>query len=470
MKATAALSLSLLLSCMGSRYADGPFGIIDASPDRPVTDAGVADADAFNRDAALEGGGSGSVGGGGQGGGGQSGQGGQGGGHGGVAGQLQPVGGLGGTAGAQNATGGGMTGGTTVTLTHQGGHCTTDTDCQAGLFCTDSVCCASRSCGGSACSSCSAPGATAGVCAMVPAGTQTPSCNGENACDAAGKCGRQLGKACSSSAECSSGQCTDGVCCSLATCGAQGCQACGAGGLCHPIADGTTTAMCDGASVCLGGACLTAKGHLCNSNPECATGHCVDGVCCDTACDGTCFACNQAGAVGSCTALLFAPDPRATATCGGGYVCAADGSSRCLLDDNAACSSSDQCASGTCAQVYYDFDGDGFGSTVYYKGATPWQLCKSSGTAAPTGTSFVAGDCCDSDANAHPGVTWGSADFNKCRSFDYDCDGVLTADHTQECLYTGTIRRCGEECAHEVSTGPTGTGTKHEVLWTNQCR
>ncbi len=54
-----------------------------------------------------------------------------------------------------------------------------------------------------------------------------------------------------------------------------------------------------------------ADGVSCSSDVACASGHCVDGVCCDTACDGECVACIEVltgGASGTCAAVL-ASDP-----------------------------------------------------------------------------------------------------------------------------------------------------------------
>src|SRR5207237_4199456 len=39
----------------------------------------------------------------------------------------------------------------------------------------------------------------------------------------------------------------------------------------------------------------------CTSNSQCASGFCSLGVCCDTACTGTCGACNLAGHLGTCS-------------------------------------------------------------------------------------------------------------------------------------------------------------------------
>ena len=56
--------------------------------------------------------------------------------------------------------------------------------------------------------------------------------------------------------------------------------------------------------VCLAGACsLRSIGNPCTLNTECVSGFCVDGVCCNNACNGACRSCAFPSALGNCTAV-----------------------------------------------------------------------------------------------------------------------------------------------------------------------
>lgn len=58
------------------------------------------------------------------------------------------------------------------------------------------------------------------------------------------------------------------------------------------------------------------RGQTCTAATTCESGLCVDGRCCDRACDGTCEACDLAGQEGTCA--LVTGKPRGTRTCGAG--------------------------------------------------------------------------------------------------------------------------------------------------------
>ena len=47
--------------------------------------------------------------------------------------------------------------------------------------------------------------------------------------------------------------------------------------------------------------CKALLGQTCSSFTECASGNCTDGVCCNTACTGTCQQCNLAAKRGTCS-------------------------------------------------------------------------------------------------------------------------------------------------------------------------
>ncbi len=52
-----------------------------------------------------------------------------------------------------------------------------------------------------------------------------------------------------------------------------------------------------------------AKGETCMSSAECAGGNCVDKICCESACTGTCEACNVPGQLGTCAPVPDGTDP-----------------------------------------------------------------------------------------------------------------------------------------------------------------
>jgi len=79
------------------------------------------------------------------------------------------------------------------------------------------------------------------------------------------------------------------------------------------------------------------NGVACAVDAECSSGHCVDSVCCDTACTGLCFACTKArkgsGSDGTCGAIPPGKDPK----------------DACALFQGAPCAADGECASGICA-------------------------------------------------------------------------------------------------------------------------
>jgi len=88
----------------------------------------------------------------------------------------------------------------------------------------------------------------------------------------------------------------------------------------------TSDADCvSGAFVCTAGWCLLPAGEPCTSPTDCASAFCVSGVCCDTACNRVCEACNVAGSVGSCTLIEAGQDPNDDCADLGPALCQTDG-------------------------------------------------------------------------------------------------------------------------------------------------
>jgi len=138
----------------------------------------------------------------------------------------------------------------------------------------------------------------------------------------------------------------------------------------------------DGSACDVGGGCNRPLGAACPAPEGCASGFCVDGVCCANACLGPCRSCNQPGADGVCKGYAAMTDPDFECTTAGmacngagacgpasapgnkarGELCAAG--SECAstfckegVCCNTACTNPcETCASGTCSPVRRTMD------------------------------------------------------------------------------------------------------------------
>lgn len=181
----------------------------------------------------------------------------------------------------------------------------------------------------------------------APMGTP---CNETGVCDGLGNCQLGNGSACSLDSQCFNMHCVDGACCDSACTGR--CQACagqGTDGTCGFIKAGTdpndecTAGACDGA-----GECKADISIPCTQATECATGFCVDGVCCATACTETCKACNVPEQVGSCVdAPSAVDDQNSTPTCTGTNQ-SCNGQGECKLELGQTCTSPTDCLWSSC--------------------------------------------------------------------------------------------------------------------------
>ncbi len=243
-------------------------------------------------------------------------------------------------------------------LLANGAVCGNGSECSSS-FCVDGVCCGTVC--NSPCQACTAAKKGSGAdgsCASIASGTDPDSeCAGSLICNGAGLCKSPTGDACSAATDCLSGFCVDGVCCNAVCTGA--CQACtaakkgnGVDGTCSTIVTGTDPDNeCGGAANCNGaGACgLFALGAPCAQNSECASTFCVDGVCCNGACNTSCQACTFAkkgsGTDGTCGSIASGADP--DSECAGPQIC--NGAGACKAPLAEPCALGTDCLSGSCA-------------------------------------------------------------------------------------------------------------------------
>jgi hypothetical protein len=95
---------------------------------------------------------------------------------------------------------------------------------------------------------------------------------------------------------------------------------------------------------------LVANGKPCDQGEQCASGVCSGGVCCDRACNVSCYSCTLNGKLGTCSAVPAGEDPgnscsaELPATCGRDGTC--DGSGGCRRYP-----ANTQCAEGRCSNA-----------------------------------------------------------------------------------------------------------------------
>lgn len=182
-----------------------------------------------------------------------------------------------------------------------GGACKTVEDCPPIMLCQTMAC-------------------AEGVCVpgFVP---KSVSCNDNKVCDGNGSC-----VDCVVNNDCSGNS---------PTCENNQCISCSDG-----VKNGEETDVDCGGSKC--SPCTMP----CTNASECASGHCVDGVCCNNDCTAECKSCNVAGKVGTCASLpMGTEDPGlcdTTKACSGGF------QPQCLLKNGQLCADDTECLSNEC--------------------------------------------------------------------------------------------------------------------------
>ena len=396
------------------------------------------------------------------------------------------------------------------------GACTANDQCSSNA-CTDGVCC-NRACNGQ-CEACDVQGHS-GTCTTLtsgePHGART-SCTG-NGTLCGGSCTGASATACTypgSGTQCIAASCTNGVAtseagcagdgtcpaittnsCGTYTCEADGGTACNSA--CTSDTDCSTGNWCNGSNKCVPKE-PNSPANTCTANDQCVSGHCTDGFCCDTACNGQCQACDVAGSEGTCS-----PTPANGAPHGIRAACATDGSDcggACDGTRVLACAypgSDTQCRGASCAagtatlaagcngagacpsvqtetcspyvcganactgNCHSDTDcvsGDWCSGGVCVPKLNPGQLCSATDQC---GSGFcVDGVCCDTTCNGQceacaesghegtcsPVAGAPRAGRNACATDGTDCGGACDAVHTSACAYPGSSTSCrGASC------------------------
>ncbi|HEX8950712.1 MAG TPA: hypothetical protein VF945_02650, partial [Polyangia bacterium] len=198
--------------------------------------------------------------------------------------------------------------------------CALPGDCDSSA-CVDGYCCDSfcdPADPANLCKACSVPGSE-GHCVAAAAGTDphqqcaadpATTCGKDGLCDGKGGCERWA-----AGTACGTASCTGGSATYAPVCDGNGTCVSPAPVSCAPYACGSATACattctppavdCAPPAVCTNGSCgKRALGQPCTAPSDCTSNFCApQGVCCDSACTGSCVACNLLGKLGQCTPL-----------------------------------------------------------------------------------------------------------------------------------------------------------------------
>ncbi len=175
----------------------------------------------------------------------------------------------------------------------------------------------------------------------------------------------------------------------------------------------TLTALPNGDALAAGGYDVTPlsdaelyayrpDGKACTVTAQCASGHCVAGLCCDQACTGLCQACSAAekgyGADGACEPVKAGIDPQGDCPDDGVASCdrngACDGAGACQLYGSGTVCGSSSCTSGT--QTGYACNGLGTCASSTTP-CSPYVCATASacGNSCNSNSDCIASDWCD---------------------------------------------------------------------------
>ena len=212
------------------------------------------------------------------------------------------------------------------------------------------------------------------------------------------------------------------------------------------------------------------KGDACTPSDVCDTGHCVDGVCCDSACNGACTACTVTGLVGTCSAIPPGGSPvhgmcatQAPSTCGLNGTC--DGAGACAKYPQGTLCGTSACDSGTNKFTPAPkCDGAGVCQMLAQQDCAPYR-CKDatqcygppcSGTGECSGTNTCVNGSCGLLSDGRPCTANGQCVNGNC--VDGVCCNVACAGQCQACDIPDSMSNLGV-CQTVMSGAPHGTRT-----------
>jgi hypothetical protein len=239
------------------------------------------------------------------------------------------------------------------------------------------------------------------------------------------------------------------------------------------------------------------NGESCSSGTQCASGNCVDDVCCDSTCTGTCKACDVAGQLGSCVLVPAGQDTRGDCAgshekCGGSCdgqgacafattsvecrppSCSNDALTTSHCDGLGACASkTDPCGgyrcddAGTACKSSCQSAADCTGAAECIEGLCVDELplgepCGTNNAACLSGY-CVDGVCCSVPSCGECLTCVNPADPGSCKDVEAgpaptgDCPGAPACgagqcDGAGSCAYKPLDAECGASCAADTET------------------
>jgi hypothetical protein len=349
-------------------------------------------------------------------------------------------------------------------LKPNGAFCSTGAECKSAQ-CAQGVCCATACAG--ACFSCALTG-TMGLCTAVPTGLPDPAAlctdHGPTSCGTDGKCQAGACQKYPQGTACSGASCptpgstftAGGTCDGAGTCSVPAATSCFPFGCGLNACNSTCTSNADCAppATCSGSSCgLKPNGAVCQAGAECQSTFCAQGVCCATACTGTCMSCALQGTAGTCAPVApGGSDPTGTCTDKGAASCGTtgfcNGSGGCAVYAAGTQCAAPVCVDDTTAALARTCDGAGT-----CKPATP-QTCapfKCSGTTkscisvCTADTDCATGQVCNAGACGLKRLGQICAGDGECAS-SHCVDGVCCSSAScgtcQVCNLTGNAGSC----------------------------